>query len=224
MYGRCARVLVPVGGDATVDGRGGHAASIGFASGGAASTRVVHPAAPLGAACAANGGVGSDRPALLYVGRLSKEKGLALLPELQDALRGARIDHRLIITGEGPMRGELAEHCPDAVFTGPLGREDVADVVRVGRPVRVSERDRHGRQRRARSAGVRAARDRVRSRAGRRRTCSPGLSGVVCDGRSADAWADAHRAAGRDPSSARAGSRRLHARELRAVAPVGSWR
>lgn len=68
-----------------------------------------------------------DRPVLLYVGRVSREKGLALLPELQASIYGRGISHRLVIVGDGPYRRELGRLCPDAVFTGTLGRQDVAD-------------------------------------------------------------------------------------------------
>jgi glycosyltransferase involved in cell wall biosynthesis len=71
-------------------------------------------------------GVSSSRPALLYVGRVSKEKGLARLPPLSRFLQYAGVTHRLIVVGDGPMRPELAAGCPDAVFTGTLSPDDVA--------------------------------------------------------------------------------------------------
>lgn len=70
--------------------------------------------------------VGPRRLALLYAGRLSKEKGLDLLRPLSDRLRRSGIDHQLIIVGDGPMSRELAASCPDAVFTGTLPPADVA--------------------------------------------------------------------------------------------------
>ena len=73
-------------------------------------------------------GVSGDRPALLYVGRLSKEKGVSLLPRLPAALRARSFNHRLVIAGDGPLRRELADACPEAVITGHLSREDVATV------------------------------------------------------------------------------------------------
>ena len=47
--------------------------------------------------------VSDNRPALLYVGRLSREKGLDLLPALQRRLYERHFEHRFIIVGEGPM-------------------------------------------------------------------------------------------------------------------------
>jgi glycosyltransferase involved in cell wall biosynthesis len=74
-------------------------------------------------------GVSDRRPALIYVGRLSREKGLALFDDLQTALFHHHISHRFIFVGDGPMREELKKLCPDAVFTGTLPHADVAEVM-----------------------------------------------------------------------------------------------
>jgi glycosyltransferase involved in cell wall biosynthesis len=71
-------------------------------------------------------GVNDARPALIYVGRLSREKGLDMVPTIARALRDAGVDHRLIFVGDGPMRQTLQQACPDAVFTGALPHADVA--------------------------------------------------------------------------------------------------
>lgn len=65
-------------------------------------------------------------PAVLYVGRVSREKGLGLLPQIQACLRQSGIAHRFIVVGSGPMLGELQSRMHDTVFTGSLGRKDVA--------------------------------------------------------------------------------------------------
>jgi glycosyltransferase involved in cell wall biosynthesis len=63
----------------------------------------------------------SDRTlALLYVGRLSAEKGLDDFGALCSRLSAERIDHRLIVVGDGPFQGALRRICPTAVFTGTL--------------------------------------------------------------------------------------------------------
>ena len=54
----------------------------------------------------------ADRPALLYVGRISKEKGLDLLPGLQASLRQRGIEPRLIVAGAGPMQAGLRTIAP----------------------------------------------------------------------------------------------------------------
>jgi glycosyltransferase involved in cell wall biosynthesis len=73
--------------------------------------------------------VSDRRPAVMYVGRVSREKGLALLPALRDRLHARGLEHRLIVVGEGPMLGELRAALPDAVFTGVLSRESVAEAL-----------------------------------------------------------------------------------------------
>jgi glycosyltransferase involved in cell wall biosynthesis len=70
--------------------------------------------------------VSDRRPAILYAGRLSHEKGLSIVEPLGSLLHRHGIAHRFIMVGEGPMMPELKERCPDAVFTGRLAHEEVA--------------------------------------------------------------------------------------------------
>jgi glycosyltransferase involved in cell wall biosynthesis len=72
--------------------------------------------------------VSRRRPALLYVGRVSKEKQLLMLPAVQDRLHALGVEHRFVIAGGGPLLPDLQARMPDAVFTGPLSREAVAEV------------------------------------------------------------------------------------------------
>jgi glycosyltransferase involved in cell wall biosynthesis len=65
-------------------------------------------------------------PALLYAGRLSREKGLSTIVSTGRALEQSGIPHRLVFVGDGPMRQELQSSSPDAVFTGTLSHDDVA--------------------------------------------------------------------------------------------------
>jgi phosphatidylinositol alpha 1,6-mannosyltransferase len=71
--------------------------------------------------------VSDSRPALLYVGGLSRDTGVEMLPELLQRLRVGGVAHRLIVVGDGPLRAWLARVCDDAVFTGPLGRDALAE-------------------------------------------------------------------------------------------------
>jgi glycosyltransferase involved in cell wall biosynthesis len=73
--------------------------------------------------------INERRPALVYVGRVSREKGLDLLPRLHGCLCALGIDHQFVIVGEGPMLKELRQRLPEAVFTGALSRERVAEVL-----------------------------------------------------------------------------------------------
>jgi glycosyltransferase involved in cell wall biosynthesis len=69
--------------------------------------------------------VKGDTLALLYVGRLSREKGLDAIPALARSLNEVGIAHRFIFAGDGPFRAELKNACPNAVFTGEVAHEDV---------------------------------------------------------------------------------------------------
>jgi glycosyltransferase involved in cell wall biosynthesis len=71
-------------------------------------------------------GVSDRRPALVYVGRVSREKGLDLLPQIESILRCGATHYRLIVVGDGPMSSELRQRCPDAYFTGTLPHDEVA--------------------------------------------------------------------------------------------------
>lgn len=70
--------------------------------------------------------VSRSRPAVIYVGRVSKEKGLDVLPPLQSVLQSLGLTHRLIVVGDGPLLSELRTTLSGAVFTGTLNREEVA--------------------------------------------------------------------------------------------------
>lgn len=79
-------------------------------------------------------GVASDRPLLLYVGRVAFEKNLEFLLQAFVAVRHARPDALFVIAGEGPAQGRLrtlAEQlgvAADVQFIGYLDRErELAD-------------------------------------------------------------------------------------------------
>jgi glycosyltransferase involved in cell wall biosynthesis len=126
-YGKCLRVLVPS--EATrqllIDAKG-HAERIDVWPRGV-DTSLFSPE-KRSARLRAEWRVADQRPAILYVGRASREKGLHFLPRIQGYLRGLRVDHRFIIAGEGPMLDELRQRLTDAVFTGVLSRDRVAEV------------------------------------------------------------------------------------------------
>ena len=67
---------------------------------------------------------------LLYVGRLSREKNLAVLAKAFVRLTSTRPDVSLIMVGDGPYREELERmlHGSPAVFTGALSGGDLSKV------------------------------------------------------------------------------------------------
>ena len=71
-------------------------------------------------------GVAKDEVVALYVGRLAAEKNLQLLLEAFRNMRAADPRVRLVIVGDGPIRGQLQAQCPDAIFAGFQRGEDLA--------------------------------------------------------------------------------------------------
>jgi len=123
--------------------------------------------------------VDDRRPAVLYAGRLSHEKGLAILPYLQRTLDISRIPHRLIFAGDGPMAAELRETCPDAVFLGSQPPDRLATVMASADLfVFPSETDSFGSAvLEAQAAGLPAL---VTDRGGPREHVVDGVTGYVC--------------------------------------------
>lgn len=74
----------------------------------------------------AEAGAGPDTPILLMVSRLVKEKDMADLVEMDRILRQRGNTHRLVLVGDGPMRGELQAALPDAYFAGHQSGEALA--------------------------------------------------------------------------------------------------
>lgn len=216
MYGRCARVLVPS--EATrqlMIAAGTRAERLRLWSRGV-DTDWFTPSRR-SERLRADWRVGDHQPALLYVGRLSKEKGLALLPPVQAALRRRGVNHRWIITGEGPMRRELERSGFDAVFTGALGRADVANTFASADVfVFPSETDTAGNVvLEAQASGLPVI---VSDAGGPRENLRPGLSGAVCPGQDVAAWANQITMLAQCPEARHAAS--THAR---AYAVSRSW-
>lgn len=61
---------------------------------------------------------------LLYVGRISKEKNLALLADAWDRVAAPGL--AIAFVGDGPFLSELKQRVPRAIFTGYLGGEELA--------------------------------------------------------------------------------------------------
>ncbi len=115
---------------------------------------------------------GAPDPALvaLCVGRIAREKNVELAIAAYRAMRAAGRVHRLVIVGDGPLRGALQA----GPSRRPLLRDPdgpcAGDALRVRRRLPVPERERNVRQRGPGSDGERARDRRVRLRGG---ACAP---------------------------------------------------
>jgi len=61
-------------------------------------------------------GLPENMPVLLYVGRVSHEKGVLELPAIYQRAKQAVPDLRLAIVGKGPAQPQLKKEMPDAIF------------------------------------------------------------------------------------------------------------
>jgi glycosyltransferase involved in cell wall biosynthesis len=71
-------------------------------------------------------GAAPDDLVVTCVGRLAPEKNLRTLVTAFDAIRRRQPRARLVLVGDGPMRKELQARCPDAIFAGQRGGDDLA--------------------------------------------------------------------------------------------------
>ncbi|MDP0498603.1 MAG: glycosyltransferase family 1 protein [Verrucomicrobiota bacterium JB022] len=71
-------------------------------------------------------GAKPDTPVALYVGRVASEKNLPLTIQAWLAMRETRPDLKLVVVGDGPERGKLAQEHPEIVFAGMREGEDLA--------------------------------------------------------------------------------------------------
>ena len=130
LYGRCERIFVPSAAtEAMLVAEGVEPARIALWVRGvdAEAFSPRRRSAALRRAWRVGGGAADGAPlALLYAGRVSPEKGLALLPDVSARLRRAGVAHRWVVVGDGGGRAELERRLEGAVFAGTLGRGDVA--------------------------------------------------------------------------------------------------
>ena len=161
--------------------------------------------------------VDGRRPAILYAGRLSSEKGLAIIEPLQSWLRQHRLAHRFIFVGDGPMRKELQERCPDGLFTGLMPHDDVA-VAMASADLFLfpSTTDSHGNVvLEAQASGLPVL---VSDRGGPREHMVPGQTGFVCAAHDVEAFGRQIAVLLRD-----AGLRRAHSEAARRYAETRDW-
>lgn len=74
-------------------------------------------------------GVSDARPAVVYAGALSGDRGARRLLSLELALHRTRPMHQLIVAGDGPSRNEVQARCPNAIFLGWLPRAEMPQVL-----------------------------------------------------------------------------------------------
>jgi glycosyltransferase involved in cell wall biosynthesis len=63
---------------------------------------------------------------VLLVGRLAKEKNVALVLTAFAAIQAKLPRAKLVLVGDGPLRKSLEEACPQAIFAGVRQREELA--------------------------------------------------------------------------------------------------
>lgn len=63
-------------------------------------------------------GAGADDLVVLLVGRLAKEKNVALVISAFRAIQRVKPGSKLVFVGDGPLRKTLQTTCPDAIFSG----------------------------------------------------------------------------------------------------------
>lgn len=63
-------------------------------------------------------GASRDQLVVLHVGRLASEKNIEVVVRASDALSRRGLAHRLVLVGDGPLRGALQRRLPHATFTG----------------------------------------------------------------------------------------------------------
>ena len=63
---------------------------------------------------------------VMLVGRLAKEKNVALVVTAFQAILARVPDARLVLVGDGPLREALAQACPEAIFAGVRKGEELA--------------------------------------------------------------------------------------------------
>jgi len=74
----------------------------------------------------ASWGVAPDDLVALYVGRIAPEKNLRLVLQAYAALRARQPRAKLVLVGDGPLRPELEQAYPEAIFAGMRSGVDLA--------------------------------------------------------------------------------------------------
>jgi glycosyltransferase involved in cell wall biosynthesis len=127
---------------------------------------------------------------IVYVGRLSAEKGLSLIAPIQRHLHRRGVAHRFVFVGDGPMRATLQRECPDGLFLGTMPHHGVGIPMASGDLFLFpSATDTFGSVvLEAQASGLPAI---VSDRGGPRELVDTGVTGHVCPSHDAAAFAEA---------------------------------
>lgn len=71
-------------------------------------------------------GIADDMPVVAFLGRLVMEKGLDVFADAIDQLQRRKVEHEVVVIGEGPAGDWFESRLPDAKFVGFQGGEDLA--------------------------------------------------------------------------------------------------
>ncbi|WP_118857720.1 glycosyltransferase family 4 protein [Sphingomonas mesophila] len=77
-------------------------------------------------------GIGDDDLLIVFLGRVVMEKGLDIFAAAMGELGRRGVEHKVLVIGEGPARTAFARDLPDAIFTGQLTGDDLAQAVASG--------------------------------------------------------------------------------------------
>jgi len=73
-------------------------------------------------------GVSNNVPILLYVGRISSEKGVLELPAIYDKVKKSVPNVQMVIVGKGPAQKQLKVELPDIVFIDWIDQSKLPDI------------------------------------------------------------------------------------------------
>ena len=76
----------------------------------------------------ASWGIKADEPVLLYVGRMAAEKNIGLVAKSYKAQLQKYPDLKLVMVGDGPLKAELEEQLPEALFLGVKRGDELAQI------------------------------------------------------------------------------------------------
>jgi len=68
-------------------------------------------------------GLSEDTPVLLYVGRVSNEKGVLELPAIYERAKQTTPKLKMVVAGKGPAQEQLKKEMPDAIFLDWVQRD-----------------------------------------------------------------------------------------------------